>query len=136
MRFRDVIVIIFIILLLCTVSACNMSDEKKESLENEHSSLEIEYDILEYEAKELEREVEWLRDDLENVEAWLEEYENSVVLIIDDSEYYHKCIRYCETVKNYELDKEDSSTYNVVYLQIADGEGLSPCPDCYNLYID
>lgn len=136
MEFRDIAAIILLVLLLCTTSACNISDKKKESLEDEYSSLECEFDVLEYEAEELKKEIEWLEEELGNTEALLEEYENFVVLMIDDTECYHKCIDYCDAVKNYELDKEDTSTYDVVYLQIADGEGLSPCPDCYNLYID
>lgn len=136
MKSRNIVAIIFLVLLLCTTSACNISEKNKEALDDEYSSLECEFGILEHEVTELKKEIEWFEEELDNTESLLEEYENFVVLMIDDNKCYHKCIDYCDAVKNYELDKEDTSTYDIVYLQVADGESLSPCPDCYNLYIN
>lgn len=102
------------------------------------------YEELEEEVAMLQDEIHWLECDLEDskdlvdfledenifYQRQLAEYEESLALIIDGSIDYHKCIDYCDIVKNSLLKKDAPVSYKIYYFQTADELGYERCPRC------
>lgn len=123
--------IIFVVFSIFSACSPKSSQEDYDTSDEENIAYEYEYYDSISEIEDLKQEVELLRDDLENAEYSLEEYEENFGMKIDGSEYYHKFVDYCDTVMNSStFDFYDTSTYSIVYLDAVD---RALCPDCYNL---
>lgn len=124
------IALICIALMLC-VASCSSSQKSYEELEMENAFLNDEVWSLQAEVDDLEKQVGYLEDEISSYKYYLSEYEESLVLIVEGSEDYHKCIDYCDVVKNSSFNQEEENVYKVYYFWTADAKGFEACPKCY-----
>lgn len=117
--------------LLLLFTSCNSNEKSYEELELENEYLNNEVWSLQAEVDDLEKQVGYLKDDISSYEYYLSEYEESLVLIVEGSEEYHKCIDYCDVVKNSSFNQEEENVYKVYYFWTADAKGFEACPKCY-----
>lgn len=126
-----VLSIVICIILVIVFTACDTEQKSYEELVEENDILNYEVYDLQSEVEDLKGEIDWLSDSVEEYEYELSEYEESLVLIVEGSRDYHKCIGYCDIVSDSSFCQEDDNTYTVYYFWAADAKGFEACPECY-----